>query len=299
MGQITMDFEIISEEDSKTTEEPVKDKDAQIEELKQKLYEAEQNLNNLKRSLEQRVIERTVEVKRLLLHKTKFIDHLSHDLGTPLTPMLALLPIIKQNLDDPKLREMTDTCIRNAEYIKRVVRNAQELADLGTTDLFLKKENLLDLIKELVQKYDVVFKSCNIQFQNSIDEDIFVKTEKNRLIEVFDHAISNAVNSMLDGGTLIFDARNVTKKDDPFVEVLIKDTGTGLERDQLSHIFDEFYKTDNSRHKLDSTGLGLSICKTIVEKHGGKIWAASDGKGAGTIIHFTIPSPEFIASRSF
>ncbi|RLI64239.1 MAG: hypothetical protein DRO67_04395 [Candidatus Asgardarchaeum californiense] len=294
-----MDFEILSEEEATTTEEPVKTKDTQIEELKQKLYETEQNLNELKRTLEQRVIERTVEVKRLLLHKTKFIDNLSHDLGTPLTPMIALLPIIKQNLSDPKMQEMAETCMRNAEYIKRVVRNAQELADLATTDLFLKKENLLGIIKELTQKYEVVFKSCDIQFQNNIEEDLFIKTEKNRLVEVFDHTISNAVNSMPKGGTLIFDAYNVTKKDDPFVEIIVKDTGVGLEREQVSHIFDEFYKTDNSRHKLDSTGLGLSICRTIVEKHGGKIWAASDGKEKGTIIHFTIPSPEFIANRSF
>jgi signal transduction histidine kinase len=55
-------------------------------------------------------------------------------------------------------------------------------------------------------------------------------------------------------------------------------------------LFDEFYKADESRHKLDSTGLGLSICKRIVELHGGRIWADSRGKGTGTIIHFIIPS---------
>ena len=284
---------------SNINEKETKDKDQQIEELRKKLEETENELNEFNRNLEQKVIERTVEVKRLLLHKTKFIDNLSHDLGTPLTPMLALLPIIKEKLTDPKMKEMTDTCIRNAEYIKRVVRNAQELADIGTIDLYLKKENLLEIVKELEQKYDVVFKSCSIQFENEINSDLFIKTEKSRLLEVFDHVTSNAASSMLTGGTLTIDAKKVAKKDQAFIEITVKDTGAGLEQEQLSHLFDEFYKVDDSRHKLDSTGLGLSICRTIVEKHGGKIWAASDGKGMGTTIHFTVPSSDILQTRSF
>ncbi|MFW9835564.1 MAG: ATP-binding protein, partial [Candidatus Thorarchaeota archaeon] len=57
--------------------------------------------------------------------------------------------------------------------------------------------------------------------------------------------------------------------------------------------------TDDSRHKLDSTGLGLSICKLIIDKHGGKIWADSHGQGTGTTIHFTIPSEDVVFDRSF
>jgi signal transduction histidine kinase len=264
-------------------------KDAQIEELKTKLNETEKKLNELNRELEQRVIERTVEVNRLLLHKTKFIDNLSHDLGTPLTPLLALLPLIKEEVKDPKTKELVDTCIRNAEYIKRVVNNAKKLAELSTTDLYLKTENLLELIKNLEQKYDVIFKRFNINIENNINGDIFVKTEKSRLMEVFDHISSNAVNSMPNGGKLIFDAEPVEKKTGSFIEISISDTGVGLSSDKVDHLFDEFFKVDESRHKLDSTGLGLAICKRIVEKHGGKIWAKSYGEGKGTTIFFTIP----------
>ena len=265
-------------------------RDAQIEELKTKLNETEKKLNELNRELEQRVIERTVEVNRLLLHKTKFIDNLSHDLGTPLTPLLALLPLIKEEVKDPKTKELVDTCIRNAEYIKRVVNNAKELAELSTTDLYLNKENLLEIIKNLEQKYDVIFKRFNINIENNINGDIFVKTEKARLLEVFDHLSSNAVNSMPNGGKLVFDAEPVEKKTGAFIEITISDTGVGLSSDKVDHLFDEFFKADESRHKLDSTGLGLAICKRIIEKHGGKIWAKSYGAGKGTTIFFTIPS---------
>jgi len=278
------------DEYTKKLEEELKEKNAQLEELKKKLLETETKLNELNRNLEQRVIERTVEVNRLLLHKTKFIDNLSHDLGTPLTPLIALLPLIRDEVGDPKTKELLDKCIRNAEYIKHVVKNAQELAELGSTDLYLRRENLLDIVNNLQERYDVVFKSCGIKVENHIDRDIYVKTEKSRLSEVFDHVTSNAVNSMLNGGTLTFTAEKKEKKTGSFVDISIRDTGIGLSREQTDHIFDEFYKTDESRHKLDSTGLGLSICKRIIEKHEGKIWAESPGPGRGTTIHLSIPS---------
>ena len=271
-------------------EEELQRKTAELEELKQKLIETENKLIELNKNLEQRVIDRTLEVNRLLLHKTRFVDNLSHDLGTPLTPLMTLLPIIKEEVKNPETKEMVDTCIRNVEYIKRVVRNSQKLAELSSTDLYLKKENLLELINELKEKYDMIFKSCNINVQNHINSDVFVKTERSRFLEVLDHVSSNAVNSMIEGGTLTFEARKVEEKTGSFIDVAIRDTGLGLEREQTDHLFDEFYKVDDSRHKLDSTGLGLAICRRIIEKHGGKIWADSHGKGTGVTIHFTIPS---------
>ena len=276
------------------------EKNKKIKELEEKLIETEKKLNELNKNLEQRVIDRTVEVNRLLNHKTKFIDNLSHDLGTPLTPLVTLLPLIKKEITNPKIQELIETCIRNVQYIKRVVNNTRELAELSSTDLLLKQENLFEVINKLQIKYEVVFKSCNISVENNIGQDVIVKTERNRLLQLFDHITSNAVNSMLDkGGTLKFESKVVDKEGEKFIQISITDTGVGLIREQIDHLFDEFYKTDDSRHKLDSTGLGLTICKNIVEKHGGKIWADSHGQGMGTTIHFTIPSKEVVYSRSF
>lgn len=285
-----MGLDMMTEDYTKKLEEALRLKDVELEELKRKLSEFENKLNELNRDLEQRVIARTVEVNRLLLHKIKYIDNLSHDLGTPLTPLLALLPLIKENINDPKTRNLVDTCIRSAEYIKRVVNNTRELAELNTTDLYLKRENLLEIVTNLQQKYQGVFKICNIKVENYIAGDIYVKTEIPRLTEVLDHLSSNAVNSMSNGGTLTFVAEPVEQKSGSFIRISVHDNGVGLSKDQIDHIFDEFYKADDSRHKLDSTGLGLSICKRIVEKHGGKIWAESPGPGRGAAICFTIPS---------
>ncbi len=281
-------------------EKQLEEKNKKIKNLEKNLKDIEKKLNEFNKNLEQKVIDRTVEINKLLMNKSKFIDNLSHDLGTPLTPLITLLPLISEEVKDPKIKKMVETCIRNIEYIRLVVNNTRELAELSSTNLILKKENLYDLVNELNKKYEVVFKSCNIRAQNNIDKNVFIKTEKNRLIQVFDHIISNAVNSMLNkGGNLVIESKPVIKKSEPFVQIYVKDTGIGLTKEQANRIFDEFYKTDDSRHKLDSTGLGLTICKNIIEKHNGKIWVDSNGEGKGTTIYFTIPSSDIIYDRSF
>lgn len=284
----------------KNPSKELEEKNAKIRELEEKLIETEQKLNELNKNLENRIIERTVEVNRLLRHKIKFIDSLSHDLGTPLTPLITLLPTLKEDINDPKINEILDACIRSAEYIKRVVTNTRELVEVISTDFLLKKENLFEIINELQKKYESIFKSYNINVENNVGQDVFVKTERLRLLQLLDHVTSNAINSMIkEGGTLTFESKQINRETGNYIQISVRDTGVGLTREQTDHLFDEFYKTDDSRHKLDSTGLGLAICKNIVEKHGGKIWADSHGEGTGTTIYFTIPSPEVVYSRSF
>lgn len=268
-----------------------KSKDEIIKELKQKLSEYKQKKDGS--------IDKTIEINKLIKDKARFIDNLSHDLATPLTPLISLLPLLKDDVKSEDSKKLLDTCLKNVKYIKRVIENARELAEISAQDLFLKKENLYRIVDEIINRYEVVFKSYNIKVDNNIDKEISVKTEKNRLILLLDHLISNAVNSMPEGGKLSFYTKNIKKDDGKFIQITVKDTGKGLTRNETDRIFGEFFKTDESRHKLDSTGLGLTICKKIVEKHGGKIWADSHGKNTGTSIIFTLPSSEIAFTRSF
>lgn len=279
--------------------EEIKAKENKIFELETKLKDTENKLNELNRNLEQKVLKRTLEVNKLLRHKIKFIDSLSHDLATPLTPLVSFLPIIKEDIKKPETLKLMDTCIRNVEYIKRVITNARELADITSSSLMLQKEKVYNIIEELVKKYEIVFKSYNIKIKIDINKDILVKVDRERFTQLLDHISSNAVNCMPNGGELSFSSKHIKKDNGNFLQISVRDTGVGLTRDQSDHLFDEFYKTDESRHKLDSTGLGLAICKTIIEKHGGKIWADSHGIGKGTTIHFTIPTEEVVFTRSF
>ena len=120
---------------------------------------------------------------------------------------------------------------------------------------------------------------------NNITSSIIVEADRLRLTELFTNLLTNATKYAKKGGGIItIDA----VKDPMFVTVSVKDTGIGMNEEQMKRIFDEFYKADLSKHEMDSTGLGLSICKRIVDRHGGKIWAESAGLGLGSTFYFTL-----------
>jgi len=106
-------------------------------------------------------------------------------------------------------------------------------------------------------------------------------------MEVLSNIITNAVKYTPEkGGKIIINAL----KENDIITVSIKDTGIGMTKEQLDKIFDEFYKVDKTKDEMHSSGLGLSITKQIILKHGGKIWVESLGKGKGSIFFFTLKS---------
>jgi signal transduction histidine kinase len=153
------------------------------------------------------------------------------------------------------------------------------------TKLSLEKTNLYDIAKNSIDLNQILFDRSNFKIKNNISKDIYVKSNKLRLEELFTNLFSNSIKYTDKDGIIILNA--VLK--DEFVVVSIKDNGLGLTEDQISNIFNEFYKVDESRHNIDSSGLGMSICRQIVKQHGGSIWIESDGIGKGSTVFFTIP----------
>ncbi|MCD6411702.1 MAG: HAMP domain-containing histidine kinase [Thermoplasmata archaeon] len=242
------------------------------------------NFNKMVRDLK----KQRNELKKLLKQKDEFIYQLGHDLKTPLTPISALLPLIIEREKDPKQKELLDVVLRNVNYMKKLVMDTLELAKLNapSTKFDLKRVNLSSVVERVLYNNKPLFMENGINAENKVREDIFVKADELRLEEVLNNLISNAVKCMPDGGNLTVSAEEKGKE----VVVHVKDTGIGLTSEEKERIFDEFYKVDRSRHDLGSTGLGLTICKRIIEKHGGKIWAESEGKNKGTTISFTLPA---------
>jgi signal transduction histidine kinase len=170
--------------------------------------------------------------------------------------------------------------------MKELVIKTLELARLSRPDAAMTLDNV-DLsrqVKIALEERETILEEKRMQVENRLDGEIMVKADSLRLREVLNNIISNAVKFTPENGTLTIDAT----RESEFVTVSIGDTGIGMTEEQLSHIFDEFYKADPSRHELASTGLGLSICKRIIEKHGGKIWASSPGLGKGSTLFFTL-----------
>jgi len=259
---------------------------------KDELGELASAFNKMAKDLKEsrdKIFEYNRILENLLKQKDEFIGQLGHDLKNPLQPLIGLLPMLIEQEKDPKIKEALQLMNRNAEYMRDLIFKTLQLAKLRSSDVKfdIEKLNLAEVSNGVIESQKLLFEENKIDIKNNISKDIFVEADKLRLAELFNNLITNAVKYMVEGGgKIILDA----KKDDSIVTVSVYDSGKGMEKDQLKRIFDEFYRADKFVKLKDSVGLGLSICKRIVEKHGGKIWADSPGIGKGSTFYFTLKS---------
>ncbi len=251
---------------------------------------AEEALALLNEQLEKKVSERTSEVRDLLEQKVRFIRQLGHDLRTPLVPLVAVLPVLEQETQDPRVKEMIRLSIVNVRHMRDLVDKTLQFMrfDAKEIQLLHEKVDIQTLSQEALGGWGDGLQEKGISENNNIAAATFVWADETAMREIFFNLISNAVKYMGGPGTIAFNAR----QENGMVEVSTSDTGIGMEQHQIEHIFEEFYKADTSRHDLSSSGLGMSICQRIIERHGGKIWVESAGPGKGTTVYFTVPAAE-------
>jgi len=251
---------------------------------------AEEELRELNQNLEKKVEQRTDRIRQLVQRKDDFINQLGHDLKNPLGPFMQLLPVLKNHVCDEKDKQMVEVLERNANYMRNLVRKTIDLAKLNSADTPFTFENigLFDIIDEVISINNSMFENNDIRVINDVSSDFKVFVDSLHIQEVFTNLFDNAVKYMGGSGKITVDARSV----DGGVLVSMSDTGIGISKEQLSCLFDEYYKADSSRHDFESSGLGLSICKRIIERHDGRIWAESDGAGSGSTFYFTLPRSE-------
>ena len=269
--------------------EEINQKNEELQTMNEELNVTRDQLSILNQDLEKKVRDRTVEVEVLLKQKDDFINQLGHDLKTPLTPLTTLLPLIKQGENNPRSLEILDICISNVYFMKNLVGRTLELARLNSSTFFVIGDtSLVDEINEVVNRKQSMLTEKHVTINNNIPKQLMVQADSVAMKELFDNIIVNAIKYSMPSEKIqiVIDA----KEQENQVVVSVKDNGIGMSAEQLNHIFHEFYKADSSRHNLESTGLGLSICKRIIEKHGGKIWAESPGLGKGSTFYFSLPA---------
>ena len=247
---------------------------------------AMKNLSEMNENLEEKVNKRTQEIHRLLKQKDEFVNQLGHDLKNPLGPLVNLLPIVEKHIETSKDKKMLQVAQRNVNYMKNLVQKTLELARLNSpnTTLTMNSVNLKNQVDDIIERNSLMFEEKNIIVSSHIPDHILVYADQLRLEELLNNLLNNAVKYNEENGKIEIDA---LEKEDT-ITISIKDDGIGMNAEQINHIFDEFYKADESRHDFDSSGLGMPICKRIVEKHGGSIWAESDGLGKGSTFYFTL-----------
>jgi signal transduction histidine kinase len=251
------------------------------------LEQSEKRYKDLSNQLDKKVKDRTAYIERLLKQKDEFIYQLGHDLKTPLNPLLNLIPILQKKNTSSESEQLFDILIRNTEHMNNLVKKTLKLAQLNSpgTKFLFKPVNLIDGLHDIIKKNKFLFESTNISIIQNIDEDILVEVDEIYFIDLIDNLLVNAVKYSPHGGNITIDA----SCSENMLTLSVLDEGLGMSHKQIEHVFDEFYKADGSRHDADSSGLGLTICKRIVEKHGGHIWIESEGINQGTKVYFTIP----------
>ena len=227
-------------------------------------------LADLNMNLEQKVEERTKEVNQLLKQKDAFIDQLGHDLKHPLGPFINLLPLLKKGETDEKKQKIIDVLQRNVSYMKRLVIRTVKLAKLNapSTTFDFKRIHFNELIEQIIEKNTSLFEQHHIEIKKHIENDVFLNADELQIEEVLENLFSNAMKYGAENGSITITAE---KQDEQTALISISDTGKGMNQEQLTLVFQEFYKADESRHDFNDTGLGLSICKRIIEKHNGDI----------------------------
>jgi signal transduction histidine kinase len=281
------------EEYSKNLEKLVAERTRELEEKTKYLEQTNQDLTItreqlyiLNKNLEERVKERTKDVEKLLKQKDEFINQLGHDLKNPLGPLINLIPLLEEKENDSAKKEMLTVLHRNADYMKNLVVKTLELAVLNSpnTRFSIELMNLFKEVDQILENKKILVDENKIRISNKINHKLYVKADRLRLEELLTNIVENSVKYSKEKCWITIDAEQTND----FVKISIADTGIGMIKEQIERIFDEFYKADSARHDIQNTGLGMSICKRIVEKHGGSIWVESPGPGKGTTVFFTL-----------
>ena len=225
----------------------------------------------------------------------EFINVASHELRTPIQPILGLSEVLHAKIKDTEQRQLLDTITRNAKRLLRLTDDILDVTKIESRSLKLKKEifNLNDVIKNTIDDMILNKEFMNKKNDNNNDyiikllytpKDIFVEADRIRMTQVIYNLLSNAIKFTKEGTITI----TTEKKDNQEVVVSIKDTGIGISSEILPKLFSKF-----ASKSFQGTGLGLFICKSIIESHGGKIWAENNNsitdEKKGSTFYFTLP----------
>jgi signal transduction histidine kinase len=230
------------------------------------------------------------KVKESEKMKSEFINIAAHELRTPIQPILGLTDIIYSKVTDKEQHELLEIIMRNAYRLKRLTDNVLDVTKIEGQSLMLKKEklNLNVLISEVLKEYvnkEVEQQKIKIVYDfKPKDDDIIVEADRVRLAQVIRNLVDNALKFTINN-QLIFVIVELQKDKKDQVIISVTDTGEGISKEVLPKLFSKFTTSDSST----GTGLGLYICKSIVEAHGGEICGENNLDGKGATFRFKLP----------
>lgn len=218
----------------------------------------------------------------------------AHDLKNPLNTMGLALQLMERHVrndaDAEQFSRQLETQRLCISRMKRLIQDLLDAARIEDGRLELQRVALRpnELIERALEEHEIAAADESVELVGDAPGDLpFIDVDARRMAQVFANLISNAIKFTAQGGTVELSAE--VAGDGDIVRFSVSDTGRGIAEDKLPHLFERFWQED--REEARGAGLGLAICKGLVEAHGGEIWAEST-PGEGSTFSFTVPLAE-------
>jgi PAS domain S-box-containing protein len=249
-----------------------------------KLKEAEEIIKK-----ENRRLIRLDKIRKNLIETT------SHELKTPLTSIYGanqlLYELNKDKLSDESM-ELIEIARSGSENLKNIILNLLDVSLLESNKFKISKQdfNFVDIVRDCVKNMKYLYRKRGHRIDLNLPEELYLKVDKSSIERVLINLLSNAIKYTPPNGIITIKLN----KEDMFAELSISDTGIGLTENDIKKLFKKFSVIKKSEAmgielSKDGTGLGLYICKEIVELHNGQIWAVSEGKEKGSTFFIKLP----------
>jgi signal transduction histidine kinase len=236
-----------------------------------------------------RIGDREEELQKSLELKYEFLRNLEHEVHTPITGVTSLAQTLSENydkLDDKQLKQSLDIIAKSSERFDSLTKNLLDLSKLSSLTYEFDKTNVN--LSELV--YDRL-DHCKKLYLSNKELEFFTEIEPNIKISCDQHYITSTIDNLIINAIAYSKNGKITTKLNKIatdVEFSIQDEGIGIPKDELHDVFGAFVVSSKTRTPAGGRGVGLALCKKVIELHNGKIWAESDDK-KGAIFKFTLP----------
>lgn len=262
-------------------------------ELDPVLLPLELKLNSIKTNLKEQQIQNSRNEQR----KNDLVVYLAHDLKTPLTSVIAYLSILAEDPELPLAQraKYANISLEKAIRLGTLIDEFFEITRYNLSNIVLEKGGIFlnMMLEQIADEFYVLFEQKGMECELSLEEDIYLMGDADRLARVFDNIIRNAISYSYDKTPIHISAK---KTAEDMVQIRVRNHGKEISPHKLSHIFEKFYRLDDSRSSgTGGAGLGLAIAKEIVELHQGTIEAVSNEKYTEFIVKLPclkdVPNP--------
>ena len=234
--------------------------------------------------------ERLIELKDRLDAKTRLMQDVAHELKNPLSVIHGYASFLtKESIPPEELRKALRAILSNTERVISMVEQLQDAVRLEA-DGFIAETRVVAgaaLLQEAAEsaELEAARRGVRLRWRSPLGDSLHAVADPKRILQVLANLIGNALKFTPEGGVVDVHAQ----RDKGAVRFSVMDTGPGIPADELPHLFTRFHQTQDNAQKHKGLGLGLSICKGLVEAHGGRIWVDSPS-GTGCCFNFTVPA---------